>query len=110
MSHHDVVSSWVAVTPMVFALVQGLLALPAIANRDAARISRAALRMAACLGISSVIWYANGNDWVGTSNAFLCAIWLLIWWKTGGGNNTKRRLKKLKEKFVAKRRTAPVTA
>lgn len=110
MSHHYAVNPWVALVPMFIALAQGLLMLPAIANRDAAKISRAALRMAACLGIGSVVWYANGNDWIGTSNAFMCAAWLTIWWLTGGGDNTKRRLKKLKEKFVGKRRTAPVTA
>jgi hypothetical protein len=40
----------------------------------------------------------------------LAALCLFIWWHGGGGKNTKRRLKKLKEKFVGNRRTAPQTA
>lgn len=42
--------------------------------------------------------------------AAIAAAYIAMWWHLGGGNGTKRRLKKLKEKFVGRRRTAPVTA
>lgn len=46
----------------------------------------------------------------GDFQAVLAGFMLWLWWRNGGGDGTKRRLKKLKERFEGTRRTAPVTA
>lgn len=43
-------------------------------------------------------------------NAAIGVIWLWLWWKSGGGDDTKKRLRKLKDKFRPVRRTAPVSS
>jgi hypothetical protein len=42
--------------------------------------------------------------------AVFVAYCLWRWWNSGGGDDTKRRLRKLKEKFDGVRRTAPATS
>lgn len=38
------------------------------------------------------------------------ALMIWAWWNSGGGDDAKRRARALKRKFIAVRRTAPVTA
>lgn len=60
--------------------------------------------------VVGIINFVN-RDWTAMwLSAFWMALELYKWWRKGGGKNTKRRLKKLKEKFVGQRRTAPQTA
>jgi len=48
------------------------------------------------------------NDPLGTVFcAACCALYAYWWWHGGGGNGTKRRLRALRRKFQATRRTAP---
>lgn len=47
---------------------------------------------------------------LGALNAAACAWCLWKWWRDGGGDGTKRRLRKLRARFVGVRRTAPAAA
>jgi hypothetical protein len=43
-------------------------------------------------------------------SAVCAALALYFWWTSGGDDDTKRKLKKLKERFEGVRRTAPATS
>lgn len=74
-----------------------------------ANVQRFWMYAAACSLVSGLIDIAN-SDWTSMwVDAAFMAYDLIMWWFAGGGNDTKRRLRKLKEKFEGKRRTAPVT-
>lgn len=112
MSHHDIVNPYVGyllLVPMfwnMFLLVRN--ALKGVHTRE--ENAKRALMNAACCLVGGLIAFAD-QEWAPMwLDAFLMALSLIVWWISGGGGRTKKRLKKLKEKFVAKRRTAPVTA
>ncbi|MFF9238426.1 hypothetical protein ACF1AY_16040 [Streptomyces sp. NPDC014776] len=43
-------------------------------------------------------------------DAAASAVYAWRWWHGGGGDNTRRRLRQLRRRFQAVRRTAPTTA
>lgn len=73
-------------------------------------LSRMSLYNAAVSGVCGLIDFADGEYAAMWIQAAVTAVSLAIWWHFGGGDKTKKRLKKLKEKFVGQRRTAPQTA
>lgn len=96
------------VVPLVIEVFRPVTA----ANRrtKAQMVQRAALYSAAVCLMQGLICMLDQN-WFGMwLFAALMAASLILWWISGGGDGTKRRLRKLKEKFEGKRRTAPVTA
>jgi hypothetical protein len=46
----------------------------------------------------------------GAVNAVVCGYSLWLWWINGDGDNTRRRLRRLRERFTPVRRTAPAAA
>lgn len=61
--------------------------------------------------------FADVADILGHANMIITSIdaafWAYCawkWWNSGGGDDTKRRLRKLNEKFTPVRRTAPAIA
>lgn len=112
MSHHDVVNpavGYLLMVPMfwnIFLLMRGALKGVHTWEENAKR----SLMNAACCLVAGLIAFADQEwppMWV---DAALVAMSLISWWISGGGGRTKKRLKKLKEKFAGKRRTAPQTA
>ncbi len=47
---------------------------------------------------------------LGALNAAACGYYLWAWWRGGGGDGTRRRLRRLRERFTPVRRTAPAAA
>lgn len=108
---HQVISDWDNRIVLILLFVNiGVNLWRRYAKGDVSDSLRYHLYAAALWLVAGIIDFVN-QDWVGM---WLCALFMADelrgWWKNGGGKNTKRRLKKLKEKFVAKRRTAPQTA
>jgi len=86
---------------VVIVFLRGMGWLP---NRDAYLLS------ASCFGIMTFIdWFLPEHGTIGVDGAYMI-VYLVLWWRAGGGGGTRRRLRALKEKFKAVRRTAPVTA
>jgi len=52
---------------------------------------------------------ADGRFGSAVVSGTIGAWFALSWWRGGGGDDTKRRLRKLREKFTPARRTAPAT-
>jgi hypothetical protein len=47
---------------------------------------------------------------LGAANAVVCGYLLWLWWNHGGSDGTRRRLRRLRARFRAVRRGAPVSA
>ena len=83
-----------------------------VVGRIAGRITR---RRALAAEIASDVLLLAGSVLAGDRIAAglwsaCLAIDIHRWWRNGGGNGTKRRFRRLRERFTSVRRTAPAAA
>lgn len=113
MSHH-VVNPAVQYIVMIICLINAVVLTWHLMKSGGAversKLAQHLLTNAAVCIVAGLIAIVDQEWFFMWINAAVTAVSLILWWHIGGGDGTKRRLKKLKEKFVGKRRTAPVTA
>jgi hypothetical protein len=117
MSTHDIVSPvvfygvWVLEFANLYVLLKGAIRHFGRDNAAYQRLLRKSALFGAALFLVEGVGFLADFGWPTASvPAALLVVSLALWWFFGGGDDTKRRLRKLKEAFKGKRRTAPVTA